>query len=59
MFYFEDCGIPKSSTQGKCMDRNAFSVKEEKLKIKELNTHPKKLKKQIKNGNADREFMNR
>ena len=41
MLCFEDDGIPKSSTQGKSVDENVFNTKEARLKIKDLNTHPK------------------
>lgn len=41
IFYFEDYGIFKGSTQGKCMNGNAFNMKEERLKVKEPSMHRK------------------
>lgn len=36
---------PKTQLRKKlCIGRNAFTIKEERLKIKELNTHDKNLK---------------
>lgn len=48
--------LEKSQTQGKIYGLKAFIIKEENLKIKELNTHHKKLenrktKKEVQNGN--------
>jgi len=41
IYYFEDYGIFERSTQGKCMTKNAFNMKEERLEIKEPSTHHK------------------
>lgn len=48
--------LEKSQTQGKIYGLKAFIIKEENLKIKELNIHHKKLehrktKKEVQNGN--------
>jgi len=57
IFYFKDHGIPESTTQGKCMEGNDFSMREESLKIKELSTHHKKLREDgLVSASAKREF---